>query len=75
MAYAAAALGAEQAEAELVADTMNALEPFQTGGYGTTECRAGTRLDLHPETADFPTEQPLAPPYGTGGVRGLASGA
>ena len=75
MAFVAVALGAEQEEAELLADTMNALEPLQVGEYRTAECRAGARLDLHPETPDFPTEQPLAPPYGTGGVRVQASGA
>ncbi|MDH4345305.1 MAG: hypothetical protein OEW31_03110 [Thermoleophilia bacterium] len=62
MAYAAAALGAPPPEAVLVAQAMNALEPLQGGGYGTTQCVAGSELDLHPETPTFPTEQPLAPP-------------
>ena len=36
--------------------------------YATTDCHAGRRLDLHPETPDFPTELPAR-------SRGLASGA
>jgi hypothetical protein len=75
MAYVAVELGSEQAEAELLARAMNALEPLQGGEYGTAECRAGAKLDLHPETREFPTEHPIAPPQGAGGVRGLASGA
>jgi hypothetical protein len=62
MAYTAASLGAGSSEAELVALAMNALEPLQGGGYGTRRCVAGSELDLHPETPDFPTEHPLAPP-------------
>lgn len=62
LAYTAASLGAASDEAQLAARAMNALEPFQQGGYGTTRCRAGSELDLHPETPAFPTEQPLRPP-------------
>jgi hypothetical protein len=62
MAWTAAALGADHAEAELLAFAMARLEPFQSGEYATTECRAGTGLDLHPDTPTFPTERPLAPP-------------
>jgi hypothetical protein len=62
MAWAAAALGADDAEAELLAFAMARLEPFQSGEYATTECRSGTELDLHPDTSAFPTERPLAPP-------------
>jgi hypothetical protein len=75
MAYVASALGAEQAEAELLARAMNALEPLQAGAYGTVRCRAGDTLDLHPQTREFPTEHPVGPPLGIGGVRGIASGA
>ena len=39
-------------------------------GYATTECHAGGRLDLHPETPEFPTEHPIAPPLGHGGTVG-----
>jgi hypothetical protein len=75
MAWAAWELGADREEAELIAKAMNALEPLQSGEYGTPECRAGSRLDLHPRTRAFPTETPLTPPMGLGGVSGIASGA
>jgi hypothetical protein len=68
MAYTAVALGAEQQEAELAARAMAALEPLQGGGYGTDRCRAGTELDLHPETPDFPTEHPIVAPHGYRGA-------
>ena len=57
-------LGAPVDEAELLARAMEALEPKQDSDYATTECHAGLRLDLHPETPDFPTEHPIAPPLG-----------
>jgi hypothetical protein len=47
---------------------MEALEPRQGGEYGTAECHAGGKLDLHPETTAFPTELPISPPLGHGGV-------
>jgi hypothetical protein len=62
MAFVAVALGAGADEAELAAKAMAALEPLQGGEYATARCRAGTELDLHPETPDFPTEHPIAPP-------------
>jgi hypothetical protein len=62
MAWAARRLGASEDEAELLALAMAALEPIQSGDYGTTECRSGGALDLHPDTSDFPTEHPFAPP-------------
>jgi len=62
MAWTAHELGADADEAELVARAMEALEPRQDEPYGTTQCHAGLALDLHPETPDFPTEHPLAPP-------------
>lgn len=70
MAYVGTALGAEWQEAELAAQAMAALEPLQGGAYGTDRCRAGTELDLHPETADFPTEHPIVAPQGYRGSRG-----
>jgi hypothetical protein len=73
MAWTAMQLGAPAEEAELLARAMEVLEPAQVSGYETTECHAGLRLDLHPETADFPTERPIAAPLGTGGVPGVAS--
>jgi hypothetical protein len=64
MAWTAIQLGAPQDEAELLALAMEALEPGQGAEYGTNECRRGLRLDLHPETADFPTEHPIVAPGG-----------
>ena len=68
MAWTATQLGAPVDEAELLARAMEVLEPGQPAGYASTECRAGRRLDLHPETADFPTEHPIVPPLGSGGT-------
>ena len=62
IAYVPWRLGAPQREGELAAYAMAALEPHQVDGYATPDCRAGTALDIHPETRDFPTELPLAPP-------------
>ena len=64
MAFVGVALGAEWQEAELTAQAMASLEPLQGGAYGTDRCRAGTDLDLHPDTADFPTEHPIVAPQG-----------
>jgi hypothetical protein len=71
MAWTAIQLGAAAPEAELLARAMAALEPWQGGEYGTAECRAGRKFDLHPETAAFPTEHPIVPPLGHGGVPSL----
>jgi len=62
MAWVAHQLGGDESEAELIARAMEALEPMQDSDYATNECHAGLALDLHPETPDFPTEHPLAPP-------------
>ena len=62
MAWTAVRLGADEGEAELIARAMEALEPKQDPPYATTHCHAGLALDIHPETPDFPTEHPLAPP-------------
>jgi hypothetical protein len=62
LAWTAATLGADPLEGERVAQALAALEPYQRRDYATARCRAGTELDLHPETAAFPTEWPLAPP-------------
>jgi hypothetical protein len=75
MAWTAAQLGAPVEESELLARAMEALEPAQASGYGTTECHAGLRLDLHPETLDFPTEHPTIPPLGRGGSQSVVSEA
>ena len=75
MAWTAMQLGAATDESELLADAMEALEPRQGGEYGTAECHAGGKFDLHPETPAFPTEYPITPPRGKGGVPSLAAGA
>jgi len=75
LAWAAARLGAPEHEAHVVAQAMAALEPFQNDEYASSECVPGSRLDLHPETPEFPTEQPLRPPLGRGGMPGLAYAA
>jgi hypothetical protein len=64
MAWTALELGAPRDEAELIARAMEELEPKQAEPYATTECRAGARLDLHPETPEFPTERTVTPPAG-----------
>ena len=68
LAYAATQLGAAEAEARRAALAMAALEPYQRDDYATTDCRAGARLDLHPETPEFPSEAVLAAPRGLGGA-------
>jgi hypothetical protein len=75
MGYAASALGAAQDESLRIAAAMNALLPFQQGGYEISDCVRGSDLDLNPKTPAFPTELPIAPQYGKGGKPGLASGA
>lgn len=64
MAWTALQLGAPRDEAELLARAMEELEPRQGSGYATMECRHGARLDLHPETPEFPSERTLAAPAG-----------
>ena len=68
MAWTATRLGLSSIEGESLARAMETLEPEQPSGYDTPECHAGLRLDLHPETSDFPTEHPLAPPLGASGI-------
>jgi hypothetical protein len=75
MAWTAVELGAAPEEAELIARAMEVLEPKQDAPYGTNECHAGGQLDLHPGTPAFPTEHPLAPPLGTGGMPALLARA
>jgi hypothetical protein len=75
LGYAARELGGRDDEARALARAMAELLPFQGGAYRTRECVAGSRLDLHPETPTFPTEEPIVPPHGRGGLRGLAAAA
>ena len=72
IAWTAVELGAPREEAELIARAMEVLEPKQGPQYGTAECHAGLRLDLHPETPEFPTERELRAPSGRGGVSAVA---
>jgi hypothetical protein len=74
MGYAAVELGADPREAALTARAMAALLPSQPGDYASTDCVAGSKHDLFPETPDFPTESPARPTLGRGGMRGVASG-
>ena len=64
MAWTAEQLGAAAGEAELLARAMETLEPAQDSPYGTNDCHAGSRIDVHPETPDFPTEHPTTAPRG-----------
>jgi hypothetical protein len=64
MAWTAEQLGAGARESELLALAMASLEPLQDAPYGTGDCHAGGRLDIHPETSSFPTENPTLPPNG-----------
>ena len=64
MAWTATQLGAPVDEAELLARAMEALEPEQAvRPTRRPSATAGRRLDLHPETSDFPTEH-RSPPLG-----------
>ena len=64
MAWTAEQLGAAAGEAESLARAMETLEPSQDSPYGTNDCHAGSRIDVHPETPDFPTEHPTTAPRG-----------
>ncbi|MFN8221993.1 MAG: hypothetical protein U0R50_01945 [Gaiellales bacterium] len=75
MGYAAAALGAEEVEAQYLALAMNRLLPIQQGSYQTDGCTKGSDLDLFPTTSAFPTELPIRAFHGRGGNARLASGA
>jgi hypothetical protein len=75
LAFAARELGADEDEARIAASSVAALLPFQGDAYRTSECTAGSRLDLNPDTPAFPTERTIRPPKGQGGLRGLAANA
>ena len=75
MGYAAAALGAPDEEARLVAGAMASLLPLQRGAYRTSDCVGGGPLDLTPETPAFPTERPIFAPRGRGGTAELVAGS
>jgi hypothetical protein len=57
-------LGGTPAEGAAVARFVLGLQPFMPSEYQSGECRAGGRLDLHPDTPAFPAEEhpePIAP--------------
>ena len=61
-AYTARQLGADPAEAEILARIRLASMPYLRKEYRSTECRPGGAPDLPPETEAFPTENALRPP-------------
>lgn len=75
MGFAAVRLGAAESEAVSIARAMAVLLPHQGGEYSMSACLPGSRYDLWPATPAFPTELPVEPPMGRGGMEGLAFGA
>jgi hypothetical protein len=56
-------LGGTAEEGRVVADFVLATQPGLPREYQSAACRPGGALDLHPETAAFPTESnPALPP-------------
>ena len=51
-------LGGTPAEGAAVSSLVLAQQAYMPSEYQSSECRAGGSLDLHPETAAFPTETP-----------------
>lgn len=66
VAWTLARLGGSRADGEAVARLALAYAPSMPNGYSSAECRAEGALDLHPETAAFPTEAEPVPPPGYG---------
>jgi hypothetical protein len=66
-------LGGTPEQGAAVARFMLAMQPALPSEYQSSDCRAGGRLDLHPETASFPSEPvPALPPAA---LRGPALGS
>jgi hypothetical protein len=63
-AWTVVQLGGTAAEGSAVASLVFAEQANMPSEYQSSDCRAGGSLDLHPETAAFPTETPpsLLPP-------------
>jgi hypothetical protein len=63
-AWTVVRLGGTPAEGDAVATLVYAEQPNMPSEYQSSDCRAGGSLDLHPDTAAFPTETPpsLPPP-------------
>jgi hypothetical protein len=55
-------LGGTPEEGIAVANVVLAEQPNMPSEYQSADCRAGGRLDLHPDTVAFPTETPPASP-------------
>ena len=51
-------LGGTPQEGAAVASLVLAQQPYMPSEYQSSDCRAGGSLDLHPDTAPFPTEAP-----------------
>jgi hypothetical protein len=60
-AYTVVELGGTPQEGELVAAIALARQPELPTEYQSSDCRAGGRLDLHPDTPAFPAEDPPEP--------------
>jgi hypothetical protein len=54
MPYVAVRLGGTPEDGVALATYAMALQPGMPQDYQSPECHAGGRLDLHPETAEFP---------------------
>ena len=62
-AWAVVRLGGTEAEGDAVANLVLALQPGLADEYQSSDCRAAGSLDLHPETAAWPSESPpVLPP-------------
>jgi hypothetical protein len=62
-AWTVVRLGGTQTEGYAVAQFILALQPTLASEYQSGDCRAGGRLDLCPQTAAFPSEDPpVLPP-------------
>jgi hypothetical protein len=61
-AWTVVRLGGTAAEGAAVASLILAEQPNLPSEYQSSDCRAGGSLDLHPETAAFPTESPPSLP-------------
>ena len=61
LAFTVEQLGGSLAEGRAVADYMLALQKWLPEDYQSGDCVAGGKLDLHPSTPAFPTEDQPAP--------------
>jgi len=75
MAYVAVELGASERDGALAALAFSVMLPGQGPQYGMDGCVRGSKFDLFPETPEFPSEIPVRPTLGKGGMPGVASGA